>query len=424
MLNSFLRGYYTPSFYKLVVNTTYDLTNLKELEKQPAPFSTFYHEYLHFIQDISTPFGLMNGLIILNQMKYANNYILHGKHSFNIPVPWEDHININLSRVMQLVYMGPVDRTVSGKVAFVKKVESNVFIPAPHNQYLEKIIIGIESDGKPVHEIDFGGLCIIESMAHIAQKHFYPKTSHHDIPYKSAILVAEHLYPDFVKNELYVFALCDACLMTYHPGLNFFEALIGFKQDGIIPKNEEEVYELVYSRIKGNERNLLDIYHEINESAKKEFTHYFTTKLYENERVWITTILERAYKLRTENPTFLLDLLKQDKAKSDLFIELILELGSPLIENLTGETHMFIPRGFENVKVQIDVFSSINEIFQLFDSGRKSCGLKGYCKNSEEDITDWRCSEAPWQRSSDIKLCGYGVLWKTWGLSDFKPITN
>ncbi len=47
---------------------------------------------------------------------------------------------------------------------------------------------------------------------------------------------------------------------------------------------------------------------------------------------------------------------------------------------MDNESHMFIPRGLENIPLRIDVFSAINEIFKVFDTGKGRCGLINYCK--------------------------------------------
>jgi hypothetical protein len=421
MLKSHTRGYYTPSFYKLVVNTIYNLSDLQKLEKQRLPFSTFFHEYLHFLQDISTSFGLMNGSIILNEIKYFNAHARNQNTTFNLPIPLNSNSSVDTSRQMRIIYMGPVKSGNIDKISNVKKVESSVIIPHPFNKKLEKVVINLELKDGSFKEIDFGGIALIESMAHIAQTHYYPEVDHDAIPYKLAQLVVNHIYPEFAKNPLYVFALCDACLMTYHPGLTFFEFLNGIKNEGKLPSSEEEVYELVYSTITGNGKNILELFEELSNKAQEEFTHYFTTDLHTNEKEWIKTVLERAKQLRLNQPTFLLDLLKQEKANSEQFRNIILELGSPLIQNIDSESHMFTPRGFEKISLRIDVFSSINEIFKVFDTGKSGCGLIDYCKNSEKgNITDNRCVHEPWKRSTDIETCGFGILWKIWGLQQCK----
>ena len=57
-------GLYTTHFFKMHVETPSSLEDLSSLDPRAA--GTFAHEYLHFLQDISTPFGLMNLSIVVN----------------------------------------------------------------------------------------------------------------------------------------------------------------------------------------------------------------------------------------------------------------------------------------------------------------------------------------------------------------------
>ncbi len=425
ILQSFARGYYTPSFYRLVVNTIYDLADLKELEKERLPFSTFFHEYLHFLQDVSTSFGLMNSMMILNEIKYFNSYARNQQDTFRIPLPLNDNPIVDTAREMRMVYMGPVIKNDWQNVKFVKKVESHVNVPPPFAEKLKKIVVGFELPDGSIEEVDLGGLAVVEGMAHIAQSHFYSEVEHDSIPYKLAQLAVNHIYPEFAKNDLYIFALCDACLMTYHPGLTLFEFLEGVKYDGKIPTEADEIYDMVFSSITGNGKSILSIFCDSSNQAQIGLTDYFTTDLHNNEKDWMIAILERAKQLRLKQPTFLLDLLKQEKANSIYFQQILRELGSPLIQNIDSEAHIFIPQGFENIPLRIDIFPAINEIFKVFDSGQSKCGLIDYCKKSENgDITDQRCKTEPWTRSNDSQLCGFAVLWRMWGLTETKPLKN
>ena len=58
---------YYPSFYNIYINSS--KTNLSELigsDKEPELF----HEYIHFIQDITTTFGLVNTSCIMNKINH------------------------------------------------------------------------------------------------------------------------------------------------------------------------------------------------------------------------------------------------------------------------------------------------------------------------------------------------------------------
>ena len=83
MLNSTYRGYYCPSFFKMEINTKEDLSDLKSLDTQII--STFFHEYIHSLQDITTTFGLTNACIIVDRMKYYNNDVILNKQDFKVP---------------------------------------------------------------------------------------------------------------------------------------------------------------------------------------------------------------------------------------------------------------------------------------------------------------------------------------------------
>jgi hypothetical protein len=50
------RGLYHLSFYNIRVNTMHDLHSLHDLP--PEVMSTYFHEYFHFLQDLTTAFGL------------------------------------------------------------------------------------------------------------------------------------------------------------------------------------------------------------------------------------------------------------------------------------------------------------------------------------------------------------------------------
>ena len=51
-------GFYEPSFFRLHIETDNSIENINNLNDRD--FSTFLHEYIHFIQDTTTYYGLNN----------------------------------------------------------------------------------------------------------------------------------------------------------------------------------------------------------------------------------------------------------------------------------------------------------------------------------------------------------------------------
>lgn len=409
-----------------MVNTVYDLANLKELESQIRPFSTFFHEYLHYLQDITTSFGLMNGLEIQNRLKFYNSHAKNHAGGYKIPISKGLRFDIGNSHDMNQVYLGHIQSGPIPKIVYVERVKSEVFVPTPYNTDLEKIVVGMENSMGKIEEMDFGGYSIVESMAFIGQKQCCGEVQLPEAPYELAQKVAMHIYPEFAHDNLNVFALCDVSLMTYHPGYCFFEFLKGIQQDKIVPKRPEEVYDLFYARMTGNGKGMLEHFNQLVDEAKLRLVEYFTDEeQFKTEKVWLETVLDRARRLRIGQPYFMLELIRQQAVNSNYLYGLILELGSPLIQNDIGESHSFLASGFEEVPVRIEMFAYIGEIFEVFERGKTTCGLKKFCKQSVRgDITDSRCDERPWERSKDIEVCGFGLFWRMWGLENCQPETK
>ena len=122
-LESFKRGSYSPSFFKMEVLTTHSLSNLTELP--PEVFATFFHEYLHFLQDITTTFGLINATMQVDRMKFANQYLLNNPSPFTVPIPIDaDSINA-VNRGIQRVYLGSRGGIKTINIRDVNEVASN-----------------------------------------------------------------------------------------------------------------------------------------------------------------------------------------------------------------------------------------------------------------------------------------------------------
>lgn len=423
-LNALRRGYYCPSFFKLGVETTYSLGDLNALQAQPAPFSTFFHEYIHYLQDITTSFGLANGCIIVDRMKYANHEVFRQGKAFEVPLSLTQDAITELNKEIHNVYLGDgygvTPRTIT--VTEANEANSDVMLPSPYNKPVPKVVVNYES-GDSKGSFDFGAYCIMETMTHIAQNRFHA-VGHPAVPYMAAQLVAEMEYSPVGQNDLFVFALCDASLMTFQPGLTFYRALQYMREDKTFqPTNEREVYDYVLQHFKAEAIPLLSHFSWISGYATVQYLGYLTTAAFDNEKHWIHHVLKKAHELRVNNPYFLIDIIKQPQIESSQLVNVMNQLGTPLMINLDGDAWFHAPREVAHLPIQPDRFAAINEIFNLFEYGQTACELKPYCRNCPQgDMTDERCDKSPWERATDNQLCGYGAFWRTWGLSDYKPV--
>ena len=67
-----IMGYYKPAFFHINVKTDNAFKNFSDND-----FSIFIHEYVHFIQDVTTTYGLNNMYVYSEYIRYAT------KHAYN-----------------------------------------------------------------------------------------------------------------------------------------------------------------------------------------------------------------------------------------------------------------------------------------------------------------------------------------------------
>src|SRR5690554_6833693 len=145
------RGYYNPSFLKLTVNADCDLSDLNRLSK--AHLSTFFHEYIHFIQDLTTTFGVTNASIIANRLRYYNEQFRTSTDQFiNVKIPLIDQSGANskLNAELQNLYLGTGNLRVGVKDFNILSVaihDSNIFLPDPFSKYAKEIRVNLTLNG-------------------------------------------------------------------------------------------------------------------------------------------------------------------------------------------------------------------------------------------------------------------------------------
>src|ERR1039457_620984 len=103
-------GYYEPGFIHLRVNTTEELNDFNKLGENAATakwVSTFLHEYIHFLEDISTTHGLVNFILAVEYLKNANKQVLESQQAeFKIPLKITNTFNSLTKDALRSLYYG------------------------------------------------------------------------------------------------------------------------------------------------------------------------------------------------------------------------------------------------------------------------------------------------------------------------------
>ncbi len=162
------RGEYIPAFFEmyLKIDGEIDLNKLSERD-----FSLFFHEYIHFLQDITTTYGLTTcyayGEYVQN---VVNDIYKKGQHAFEVPYIYDDNKdNIRLNEQVQDVTLGDWDTNIK-TLDNIKVSVEDFELEFGKEQNLPSIpTVCIQANEDDI--ISFGASAIKESIAYIMERH-------------------------------------------------------------------------------------------------------------------------------------------------------------------------------------------------------------------------------------------------------------
>lgn len=439
-------GYYIPSFLTIYSKSSEDYSNLI-FGPQMSPFAeaTFLHEYIHFLQDMTTITGLGNICVVVDYMKRITNKTKEGK----IKVPYlpkpQDKQNLYQNNKLKQISTGSGGIKIEHKTTnriYLK--EEDVYVKGKFIKQELTAILEYTNIFDIKQEYRIGEHCISESMAHIIENILYPNviSTPSLFPYGVVKLVCDHIAPGFSDDPLRMVALCDACLCLSFPGKTMVKALWKLK-DIYHTKTPEKIYAYITSRefidyaIEGNNKSFLEHFLYFHEQAKKQIIGYFTTHNYLNMIKWVNQMFDESLKFRIST-LFFLDICRGKNIRNNWrFRDVLGNIGCPVIMNNKHEL-TYIRNNNINFEVYPPVFNAIEQIYSIFSKdgvldkhGFYECKLKDWCSkdfqaNNKIDITvprDSPCRYAPWENFKiNLQCCYFSQIWFTWGLKDLIPI--
>ena len=396
------------------------LTIMRLSEKN---LSIFVHEYVHFIQDISSLMGLNNAYVY---SEYIHGLVTMLKKErpgkFNVPLKVNGNKwNLELNTFVKEKTLGSTDIY---NTIFPTKIEwrsEKVKYTNKDVDKLELVIIKATNSN-----IVFGGYAIMESMAYLIERQITcGSASVPDYPYNSAEMVAKMVYPKFVSNPLNIIALCDMSMQYSNPGKIFVQTLNVFRDNNFLPLRPEEIIDYFYSvpmqqsgKTVSLEYGILSFGMMLGDLFKSYLKGtqfgYFHSVVYK--------LLGFGMNKRLNNRYFMLNLAKGGYAKNNsVFLGMLKDVGSPVICDKSNSYWLIPPLGINLYNYGIEYFHTIIDIYKILKEGATCCEMYEWCEKSPQTDEDDRCILNPWDRCSDLKLCPFATLWKHWGLEGYVP---
>ena len=426
-------GFYEPSLFHLHTRGTGRLQDMKSWNVSQK--STFLHEYIHFLQDVTSIQGFNNFYILGEYIRYVTQKIKQsGTNEVRLPIhPFWANRNVDQNWLARANTMG----TVLPITCIMSYSQKHMLDLEDYNSG-KRIPLNVVSldclDKKGCKvEVILGTLHIMEGMAKLIHELVYPfqiRTSPYN-PYYIACDVAEMIIPGIKSAPYTLIALLDFALQTTNPGLNYVGYLEAKRRGGY--NAQSLTPEVVYADLENYRMNISslgqlkfsDAYTAFQNGAEDVMKDYLGGVWYwKNIKIWYKKILERSRYLRLNYPLFFQYLVEGgDIVNNSFFKELWKTFGTPLTTN--GENHfdfvspenIFITRG-----ELINVFAMM-QIHRVFlSNGTFTCPLRKYCQNRRcglfKQKVDERCVKRPWERMRNWNRCYFNVWWKFKGFGN------
>lgn len=450
-------GNYSPTFFTIRIPNEENYENLLANEKMSEQAEAYFlHEYIHFLQDLTTIPGLSNIGIVVDYMKWATHQGKDGKLMVPaIPTQQDgfhlwDNQEMNESRLGQGALKDIVVKKVKSLVLNDKIVSAN---GDRHTHLNARVTFEDTKDIESSYLI--GEFAISESMAYTIEQIIYPNVlpKGYDCPYSIVRLVCDKFLPGLSDDPVKIIALCDACLLFSFPGRVFAMAVDMLKTVDYMKQSAEQVFERVTQNpeILAAEHNKLqkvsinDHLEQYSVLAAEQLSGYFTTCNYDTEKMYSVLMLNMAIEIRKQHPYFFLDIARGGVLRDNNILKRILgEIGCPVILNKTealttiyGRISVLAAQS-KGKSYDPSCFWVFNQMYKMFKHGCQEndtfkCEMIDWCKKSfaEKKVKDLtaegdNCLYSPWLRMSDeeFQFCTFGRFWRTIKLSGISPVNK
>lgn len=429
-------GFYEPALFHL---HTIGNGQLKRMDKwNQLQKSTFLHEYIHFLQDVSTIQGLNNIFIKGEYIRFVTKFVKR-QNNIDIHVPINplnacDNVDQNwLARAYTMGSNIPVERLLSYKKVQVAKLtdfNSGKVIP------VNGIIVRCLDRNLQVVDMLIGTLQMMEGMAKMIQEEIYP-TSVRCSPYNPYYIardVAEIIIPGLSTKTQALIALFVFALQRSNPGYDFVEYLelkakSGFDAttltaDVIYGDMQRTIMHLPVGTL-----NYIDSHAFFVGGAEDVMSEYLGGVWYwQNINKWFQTIIQKGSDLKLNNP-FLFQKLAEggDITSNNVFMKLIKNFGTPIVTNSAHDYDFIRPnRVLISKREMINVYAMMQVHRVFLSNGTYSCPLRKYCQNEpcgfRKQKVDKKCLTHPWERMKKWNRCYFNTWWYFKGFKDINIV--
>lgn len=361
-------------------------------------YASFIHEYVHYLQQITTPYGIKYNRFFLNNLLLFREFI-DAQDMISVPVVLSEIIPAAQAFESELRGKNGSKEFVEGNIGDIEISQTDLDLAKASDTAVNVGVYDFDNERVFPNGFQFGYTCVIESMAHLVQSLVNPDLYHADIPYKSAQLICNRLRPDIKDDTRLLIAICYTALYFNNPGYEFLTILksVNKAENGI---DLYKRYMRDYSRIfNGQEMPNYRMMHIIMD----EFINYLE-HLLGNRSEYVKNVIKNCKsESSTGNSFFLNAIYKEDLSKFETLNDILNFYGLPAIDS--NNSDVVIPRDHDTNKAYTETLSllSLELIYNRFlERSGKVCIRYPICdritrENGKNLINDC-CADLQWKK--------------------------
>lgn len=421
-------GWYWPS--SLCIHLTEEQILPGELLNSSA---VLFHEYIHFLQDVSTWVGCFNFVHHCNSLKLLQRYCKDvADHEVILPVSGitlgetSDRLEGQVGQAMQQERYEAIRFHVLGDGEWP---DANAAVTGVDTTLRE--LPGHLQEGFPEVRLTlighdqrycFGGMAIMESMAAACESYVFRESLDYTtrFPYNAAYQVARLVgATSLASDRIMLVAACEMALLSDAPGLAFLELLELSKS----PEIHDTVQLVASATAQGvfQDTSGLDVVFAEAQVAVRDVLAPLSPEC--RAREWATTLLANGSQARRECPIYITAVL--EKYGADSFYRFQCEVGAPVIRDAGHRLLISAPSGYDLFPiVGLEAFA---HSVLLGGENTGTCSLEAYCSRDDRrsafGYDTERCSQ-PWTRANDASLCPMAGWYRIFGLHEKKVVVD
>jgi len=390
--NEGIRGEYNKFCFKIMVdgNINRDFRLISKTD-----LGTLMHEYIHYIQHISTVFGLMNGSLFHETMYNLKNEILNSE---TIQIPFRFKMNHKIEKANESF------KRVKGDSTKITISEYSNYIISTSRS--ESIQIEFMTNKNQAKVIKVGSLHIKEGMSVICQRLIDEHASHDINPYGIVELICQRLNPNLLKDPIKIIALCQLALNSKNCAYHFYELVILSQDDPELDSNQlykkylKSANEFTYMKTKKTLKEMQLIALNRFETSLKKNIH--------TELQYIPKVINNIKKIFTDETCPLIEVLSSSELSNEGKLASLMDIyGITIIDSVKNESLIYPNNDSDNIPNEFIVLEAQNVVYRnlLSNDKNKPCPYFRRCSRKND-----LCWDEPWSNTNNCIYTTIGNL--------------